>query len=128
VTHEANAPERLLTAAELEIMTVLWRLGEGTVAEVREALSRSLAYTSVSTLLRILEQKQVVASRKHGRGHLYRPRVPKEAYERVSLRHLLGRVFDGAPVSLVRRLLEEEELSAGELKELRRLLARKARS
>jgi predicted transcriptional regulator len=128
VARQDRGRERLLTEAELGIMTILWRLGEGTVADVRAALPRRLAYTSVSTLLRILEQKGVVGSRKEGRGHVYRPRVPKETYEAVSLRHLVGRVFDGAPVSLVRRLLEQEELSPEELRELRRLVARKARS
>jgi predicted transcriptional regulator len=127
VTRPGRGGERLLTEAELGIMTVLWRLGEGTVAEVRDAIPRRLAYTSVSTLLRILEQKGVVGSRKEGRGHLYRPRVAKQAYQAVSLRHLVGRLFDGAPVSLVRRLLEEEDLSPEELRELRRLVARTTR-
>src|SRR5687767_8274781 len=102
----AAAP-RLLTATELEIMTVLWRLGESTAAGVQEALAprRRLAYTSVSTMLRILEQKGVVASRKEGRGHVYVPRVAKQEYESVSVRHLVGSVFDGAPVALVQRLV-----------------------
>jgi predicted transcriptional regulator len=117
---------RLLTQAELEIMTELWRLGEATVHQVMEALpaGRRLAYTSVSTILRILEQKGVVGSRRDGtgRGHVYAPRVPKEDYEALSLRDLIGRVFDGAPVSLVRCLVENESLSAQELAAIRAML------
>jgi predicted transcriptional regulator len=119
-----SSKERLLTEAELEMMNVLWRLSEGTVADVQEALlpHRKLAYTSISTILRILEQKGVLRSRKEGRGHVYIPTVAKESYETTSLRHLIGKVFDGAPSSLVKRLLEEEELSDTELREIRRLL------
>ena len=108
-------------------MTVLWRLGEATVAEVLGALpaSRRRAYTSVSTILRILEQKGLVGARPRGRQHVYSPRVRKRAYQAATLRHLVGRVFDGAPVALVRRLLEDEEMTAAELAELRELVERR---
>jgi len=121
------ASRRLLTEAELELMTVLWKLGEATVADVLECLpaGRRRAYTSVSTILRILEQKGVVAARARGRQHVYSPRVGKPVYQAASLRHLVGRVFDGAPVALVRRLLEEEELTSAELAELRELVERR---
>lgn len=108
-------------------MSILWRLKQGTVHQVQEALpsGRRLAYTSVSTILRILEQKGVVASRREGRGHVYSPRVAKEAYEARSLRDLIGRVFDSAPVSLVRCLVENEKLSAEDLATIRTLLERR---
>ena len=122
---------RLLTQVELEVMTILWRLGEATVHQMLEELpaGRDLAYTSVSTIVRILEQKKAVGSRRlpTGRGHVYFPLVPKEDYEAHSLRDLIGRVFDGAPVSLVRRLVESGELSARELAAIRALLARRGR-
>jgi len=121
-----SARPRLLTQAELEIMSALWRLEQGTVHQVLESLpsGRRLAYTSVSTILRILEQKQVVGSRREGtgRGHVYFPRVPKEEYEAHSLRDLIGRVFDGAPVSLVRCLVENQDLSAHDVAAIRALL------
>lgn len=118
---------RQLTEVELELMTILWKIGEGTVNDVLGALpsARKLAYTSVSTILRILEQKGVVVSRKEGRGHVYIPRLGKEAYEATTLHHLVTRVFDGTPTALVRRLLETERLSEDELAEIRALLARK---
>src|SRR5262249_57847426 len=122
------APPRLLTQAELEIMSILWRLGEATVHQVLESLpsGRRLAYTSVSTVLRILEQKRAVGSRREGsgRGHVYFPRVEKTEYEARSLRDLLGRVFEGAPVALVRRLVETEKLSEAEVAAIRALLER----
>jgi predicted transcriptional regulator len=122
---------RLLTQAELQIMQILWRLEGATVRQVMDNLpaGRRLAYTSVSTLLRILEQKGAVGSRREdvGRGHVYSPRVPKAEYEVRSLRDLIGRVFEDAPVSLVRCLVEHEDLSAGEVESIRRLLHRKPR-
>lgn len=117
-------PEKLLTEVETELMTILWRLGGGTVNEVIAHLppSRKLAYTSVSTMMRILEQKQVVESRKEGRGHVYVPLLAKEKYEATSLRHLVAKVFDGTPTSLVRRLLDDDDLSEEDLKAIRTLI------
>lgn len=118
------APGKLLTEVELELMTCLWQLGEGSVHDVLGALppGRKLAYTSVSTVLRILVGKGVLGTRKEGRGHVYVPRVSKAAYETASLRHMVQRVFDGAPGALVRRLLETEELDEKELASIRALL------
>ena len=81
-------PVRLLTESELELMTILWRLRGGTVADVLAALpsDRPLAYTSVSTILRILEQKGVLTTEKVGRGHRYLPAVAKGDYETVCAR------------------------------------------
>jgi predicted transcriptional regulator len=120
-------PEKLLTEVELELMAILWKLGEGSVNDVIAALpkGRDLAYTSVSTMLRILEAKKVLQSRKEGRGHVYIPRLAKEAYEATSVQHLVSKVFDGAPASLVRRLIETDGMSAEDLKAIRALLDRK---
>jgi predicted transcriptional regulator len=122
--------QRLLTQAELELMTILWALEEASVAEVIEALprSRDVAYTTVSTILRILEQKGFVASRKEGRGHLYSPKISKQAYEATSLRQLVNNVFDGTPSALVRRLLDEHALSQEEIHEIQALLNKRMRS
>lgn len=121
-------PARLLTEFELEVMTVLWRLGEATVAEVLAELPRQpMAYTSVSTMVRILEQKGFVRSRKEGRQHVYSPLLPKQEYETVALRHVIGKLFDGAPLNLVRRLVAAEELSAEDVAELKALLKEKRR-
>src|SRR5688500_6715937 len=101
---------KLLTEAELELMNILWKLEEASVNDVLAALpeGRELAYTSVSTILRILEQKGFVSSRPRpeGRGPLYSPRVTKKDYEAASLQQLVTKVFNGTPSGLVRRLLE----------------------
>lgn len=119
--------QKLLTDVELELMTALWQKGEGTVHDVLEILpaSRKLAYTSVSTVLRILVSKGVLAVRKEGRGHVYVPRVSKADYEATSLRHMVQRVFDGAPDALVRRLLETEELTEERLAAIRAALRKR---
>ena len=118
---------RPLTPVELELMQHVWRLGEASVADVQAALpaQRPLAYTSVSTVLRILEQKGVVRSRKVGRGHLYSAELPREAYEVQSVRHLVETVFDGTPSALVERLVEAVPLSPEEVEQIRKLLGKK---
>jgi predicted transcriptional regulator len=117
--------DKLLTDVELELMTILWRLGEGTVGEVLDQLprQRNLAYTSVSTIMRILEQKKVLTTRKEGRGHIYIPAIKKAEYEAKTVRHVVDRVFDGAPANLVRQLLQTGELQREDLVELKNLLA-----
>ena len=116
-----------LTAVELEMMSVIWRIGPCSVADVREQLlpRRALAYTSVSTIVRILEQKGYVTSRKEGRGHLYNAAVSREAYQEKSLNQLVTTVFDGAPSLLVRRLLDSDSLTPEELAQIRSLMRRK---
>ncbi len=119
---EANG--KLLTETELELMTILWRLGEGSVADVIGQLpkARDLAYTSVSTILRILEQKEILKTRKEGRGHIYIPRLKKSDYEANTVRHVVERVFDGTPMALVRQLLDSGRLDENDLKELKHLI------
>ena len=120
---------RLLTETELELMTIVWKLGEGSVADVIAYLpkGRDLAYTSVSTILRILEQKEVLGARKEGRGHVYFPLQQKEDYEARTLKHVVEKVFDGTAVSVMRQLLKSEDLTEEELVELRKLMAKKGR-
>ncbi len=123
---EPEAP-RPLTPVELELMQLVWRLGEVSVADVLAALppERALAYTSVSTVLRILEQKGVVRSRKQGRGHLYSAVLPREAYEAQSVRHLVDTLFEGTPSALVARLVEAVPLAPEEVEQIRKLLKAK---
>lgn len=119
-----EAEGKLLTETELELMTILWRLGEGSVSDVIEQLpkGRDLAYTSVSTILRILEQKGVLKTRKEGRGHIYIPQVKKSDYEAKTVKHVVDRVFDGTPIALVRQLLDTVKLNESDLKELKKLI------
>src|SRR5688572_18693315 len=125
-TRSRSEEVRRLTDVELELMTIVWRLGEASVAEVIAALprERELAYTSVSTILRILESKGVLEARREGRGHIYVPVLSRNAYEASAVQDVVTRVFEGAPVALVRQLVDNVDLSAEDLREIRKLLAR----
>ncbi len=126
---KTKRPERLLTESELELMTILWREAGGTVGDVLAALpqDRTLAYTSVSTILRILEQKGVVTSEKVGRGHRYLPAVAKGDYEAFALDDVVDRVFGGQPLALVRRLVGTTGLTRKDVAALKALLDEKER-
>jgi predicted transcriptional regulator len=122
-----QAPRRPLTATELEMMNIIWRLDSCTVSQVQHELrpARELAYSSVSTIIRILEQKGFVTSRKAGRGHLYAAAMPKQEYQALSLEHVVKQVFDDTPSLLVQRLLDSRHLTEKELGEIRALLRKK---
>jgi len=113
-----------LTSTELELMMILWKIEKGSVKEIMLQLpaERDLAYTSVSTIIRILEKKGIVAATKQGRGHIYHPMVNRAEYEKSSVNLLVDNVFRGAPLSIVKYLIEEEKLSESDLNELQNLL------
>lgn len=113
-----------LTDVELELMTILWKLNEGSVSDVIEQLpkNRDLAYTSVSTILRILEQKGVLKTRKEGRGHIYIPLLKKSDYESRTVKDVVDRVFQGTPVALVKQLLDSVKVNESEIDELKKLI------
>jgi predicted transcriptional regulator len=115
------------TDRELDVMGVLWGQGSATVAEVRERLADKLAYTTVLTVLRTLEQKGHVGHAGEGRAHRYRPLVKREAAGRNALRRLVEKVFQGSPELLMTQLVSDERLSDEELRRLRRLLAERLR-
>ena len=120
----------LLTEVELEFMNELWALGEGTVRDVLDKLAddRNLAYTSGATILRILEQKEFVTSRKVGKSHVYRPTLAKDAYQTRSLKDLSMKLFDDAPASLVARLVNDDELTEEALGQIRALVDRRLKN
>lgn len=127
---KTNQEVRLLTETELELMNIIWKLGEGSVADVMGELpiGRELAYTSVSTILRILEQKKILSARKEGRGHTYSPLLTKETYEERTVNHMVEHVFDGTPMALARQLLQTTNLSQEELDELKQMIAGKEKN
>nr|AIA13987.1 Penicillinase repressor [uncultured bacterium] len=122
--------DRQLTDLELELMQLVWRLGECTIRDVYEALpqGRDLAYTTVATMIKILEQKGAVTCQKKDRAITVKPRIERSQYESASLRHLNERVFQGDATTMVTRLLDESELTVEELKSLRKLLDERLRS
>src|SRR5262245_20044126 len=113
-----------LTDGELRLMEVLWTKGRATVAEVAEVLKDdpAPAYTTVLTLLRILEQKGYVRHEKDGRAFIYEPVIAREDACRDAVKHLVSRFFDNSPELLLLNLLEERQLDAKELRRLRKLI------
>src|SRR5947208_15601405 len=89
------------TDRELDVMSVLWDLGDATVTEVRQRLADKLAYTTVLTVLRMLELKGCVDHTGDGRAHRYHPLVQREAAGRNAMRRLPDQVVQGSPELLV---------------------------
>src|SRR5215831_16814115 len=115
-----------LTEAEQRLMDILWTLESGTVAEIAEALPKKLdlAYNTVLTMMRILEDKGYVrhSKPKEGRAFIYRPVVSREQASRSAVHHLLGRFFGNSAEALVLNLLEDETLNEKERERIRKLL------
>ena len=111
-----------LTDAELRLMEVLWRIGPATVTAVVEELPRNvpLAYSTVLTTLRILENKGYLRHEKDGRAFVYRPVVGRERAREKAVTHLVRRFFGGSPELLMLNLLDGKKIGADELKRLRR--------
>ena len=117
-----------LTEAEQRLMDILWSLESGTVSEIAEALPKNLdlAYNTVLTIMRILEDKGYVrhTKAKDGRAFIYRPIVSREQASRSALHHLLGRFFGNSAEALVLSMIEDETLTEKERKRIRKLLKR----
>ena len=118
----AKGKSRNLTDAELRLMEVVWEKGKATVAEVVEALPKEvpLAYSTVLTILRILENKGYLRHIKDGRSFVYRPLVKREQARDNALSHLLRRFFEGSPELLMLNLMEGGKIDDRELARLRK--------
>ena len=118
----AKVKSRNLTDAELRLMKVVWEKGKATVAEVVEALPKDipLAYSTVLTTLRILENKGYLRHTKDGRSFVYRPIVKREQARENALSHLLRRFFEGSPELLMLNLMEGGKIDDRELARLRK--------
>ena len=116
--------EPRFTSRELDVMSVLWREGSGTVAEVRQRLSDPLAYTTVLTVLRVLEAKGHVTHEEEGRAHRYEATVRREQAGRSALRRVVRKLFQGSPEQLLTQLVSDRNLSSAEIQRMRELLDR----
>lgn len=105
-------------------MDVLWEKGAATVGEVVEALPKkaSVAYSTVLTTLRILEQKGYVRHSKEGRAFVYHPLIDRGEARRNVLQYVVNRFFDNSPELLVLNVLREEKIEAEELKRLKKMI------
>ncbi len=117
-------PKQILTDQELEIMKVIWDLGKATVRDVYQKLlqHRSIAYTTVMTMMNILEQKGHLVKTQVERAYVYSPAEPKQEVLGGMVRDFVNRVFDGAAQPLLLHLVEEKKLSASDLARIARLL------
>ena len=112
-----------LTEQELEIMKIVWQLEKATVRDVYEALleRRKIAYTTVMTMMKILEQKQYLKKNQSDRAYVYRPAQPKRQVIGAMVRDFVNRVFNGSAEPLLVHLVEEHGLSREDLEEIARL-------
>ena len=115
--------ELVLGSRELDVMRVLWDLGSGTVTDVRERLPVDLAYTTVLTILRNLEEKSYVSRVAEGRAHRYSPRVGRLAAQRSAIARVVDTLFHGAPEELIAHMVEDHTLSARDVRRLRAMIA-----
>ena len=117
-------PEPKLTDTELEIMHVVWELGSGTVRQAHELLNqqRPLAYTTVMTMMNILEEKGHLTRRKEGRAYRYEPVRPKNQVISGMVDDFVGKVFEGSARPLVLSLVKDRKLSKKDLEELARMI------
>ncbi len=113
-----------LTPQELEIMKVVWQKGEATVRDVYEDLRgrRKIAYTTVMTMMKVLEGKGHLRKRQEERAYVYKPTRPEAAVVRGMIREFVDRLFDGSAQPLVVHLLKDRRLTRQELDELSRLI------
>ena len=107
-----------LTKLELQIMQVIWRDGAGTVAAVQDSLDQPLAYTTVQTMLNILERKGKLKRELDGRAYVYSAKVTEEKALGQGVRDLIDRMFGGSSEDLVMSLLKNGQIDAKKLAEL----------
>ncbi len=113
-----------LTAVETRLMNVLWAKEQATVAEVTAAMPRRhvVAYNTVQTMLRILEEKGYIAHEQVGRAFVYRPIVGRKTARQRALGYLTRTLFEGSPSLLVMNVLEDERIDKTEIERLKELI------
>lgn len=118
-----------LTDLQIEIMRILWTRGEATVVEVHRDLGRTrdLAQATVATLLSRLEKKGAITHRSEGRQFVFRALVAEDEVRRSMLAQITDRLFTGDVPALIHQLLDEREISRGDLDEVRALIEAKER-
>jgi predicted transcriptional regulator len=115
--------EIYLTDREADVMRVLWDRGPSVVNEVKDELNDALAYTTVLTILRTLEQKGYVKHEEEGRVHRYSATVKETAARKSALQHLTGKLFKGSAELLFTHLVSDQKLSKEQIQRMRDLLA-----
>jgi BlaI family penicillinase repressor len=117
-------PSPALTDAEALVMAALWRLDQASVGDVVAAIQtrRAVTYSTVQTILRILETKGYVTHDKVARAFVYRALVDERQARRRALKHLVSRLFEGSPSLLVLNVLEDDDIDPAERERLKKLI------
>ena len=117
------------TELELEILKVLWHIGPATVRQVRDELAaiRDLAYTTVMTMMTIMDKKGYVQRKKDGRSFIYEAKYHEQKASKNMLQDIVDRLFGGSTTAVMQHLLETSEIDDEELKLIRSLINRKTR-
>lgn len=115
---------RNFTERELDIMSVLWREGSGTVAEVKDALADGAGYTTVLKMLQILEAKGMVRHQREGRAYRYHPVVARDEAGGHALRRIVDKIFQGSAEMAVAKLVQDPGMSLVEIQRVRAMLDR----
>jgi BlaI family transcriptional regulator, penicillinase repressor len=116
-------PSKTFTDKELEIMRVIWGLGEATAKQIQEELPGERHYNSVLTIIRVLERKGHLTHRVEGKAYVYRARQSQEKSRGRVLSHLIEQVFGGSAASLVLHMVETGDLTEDDLREVRQQMA-----
>jgi BlaI family penicillinase repressor len=121
-------PSKTLTDQELEIMKIVWVRQTATVRDVYEALleRRKVAYTTVMTMMKILENKGYLHRKQVDRAYVYRPAQPKNQVIGKMVRDFVNRVFNGSAEPLLVHLIEDRRLTGDEIEEIRRLIGERS--
>ena len=114
----------ILTPTELKVMQILWRLENAFVKDILQDWTEEPkpAYNTVSTIVRILQEKAFIGHKAYGRTHEYHPLVSRESYQKQFLRNTLEKLFEGSMSSLVSSLVDAEHIAADELDEIKKML------
>ena len=107
---------------ERQIMDLVYQLGEASVAQVREAMSDPPSYSSVRTMIRLLEGKGLLKHRREGTRYLYRPTQSKRKVSRNALRHLMNTFYEGSASEAVAAIFDSEKMDAEDLKRIESLI------
>jgi BlaI family transcriptional regulator, penicillinase repressor len=121
----ARAPSKTFTDKELEIMRVVWDLGEASAREIQAKLPGERHYNSVLTIIRVLERKGHLTHRSEGKSYIYRARQQAAKSRGHVVGHVIKQVFGGSAASLVLHLVETGDLTEDDLREIRQRLAKR---
>ena len=114
--------EPTFTGRELDIMSVLWREGSGSVAEVRKAMGDTVAYTTVLKILQILEEKGAVRHEAEGRAYRYFPLVESSAAGGNALSKILDKIFGGSAELLLAQLVSDQDIPSEQIARMKEIL------